>query len=138
MEALIMELSLYRDAVWLIEPRLMRAETYHLGRLLQAASPGGVVFVPIRSMQFLAILDAQEWVFVDGEKKHQIELAWQNFKPQTRHALAEPVPFDVAFYSAASVDLMPRLASALYAALVEATRRAPKKPRSAKVLPFKH
>ena len=132
-----MEFSLYRDAVWASEPRLIRAETYHLGRLLQGQSPNGVVFVPIRTMQFLAVLDAQAWVFVDGEKKHQIELAWQNFKPQNRDALAAAVPFEVAFYSAASVELMPRLVSAFHGALVEATRRNPKPSSRNKVLPFK-
>ncbi|HQS01879.1 MAG: hypothetical protein B7Y07_00680 [Halothiobacillus sp. 24-54-40] len=132
-----MELSLYRDEALAIEPRALRAETYNLGHVLWGNSPEGVVFLPIRSMQFLVILDAQEWVFVDGMKKHVIELAWQKFHPQARSAIDEAVPYDAVFYTEASLELMPRLESAVHAALTEAVKQIRPERRGGVVLPFK-
>jgi len=131
------ELSLYRDEALTIEPRGLRAETYNLGHVLSVHSRAGVVFLPIRSMQFLAILDAQEWVFVDGLKKHFIELAWQNFHPQARSAIDEAVPYEAVFYTEASVPLMPRLESAVHGALIDAVKRIRAAKQGAEVLPFK-
>ncbi len=132
-----MELSLYRDEALGIEPRSLRAQTYNLGHVLWANSADGVVFLPIRQMQFLAILDAQEWVFVDGMKKHFIELAWQKFHPQARSNIDEAVPFEAVFYTEASLPLMSRLESAIHAALVDAVKRIRRINRGGVVLPFK-
>ncbi|MBN2855511.1 MAG: hypothetical protein JXK51_04650 [Halothiobacillaceae bacterium] len=132
-----MELSLYRDEALAIEPHALRAETYNLGHVLWGNSPEGVVFLPIRSMQFLVILDAQEWVFVDGMKKHVIELAWQKFHPQARSAIDEAVPYDAVFYTEASLELMPRLEPAVHAALTEAVKQLRPERRGGVVLPFK-
>ncbi|MGC8696833.1 MAG: hypothetical protein ACP5Q0_00045 [Halothiobacillus sp.] len=133
----MMELSLYRDEALVIEPRSLRAQTYNLGHVLWANSTDGVVFLPIRQMQFLAILDAQEWVFVDGMKKHFIELAWQKFHPQARSNIDEAVPFEAVFYTEASLPLMSRLESAIHAALVDAVKRIRRINRGGVVLPFK-
>lgn len=133
----MVELSLYRDEPLMIKPRGLRAETYNLGHALRTNSQAGVVFLPIRSMQFLAILDAKEWVFVDGLKKHVIELAWQKFHPQARSAIDDAVPYEAVFYTKASVPLMPRLESAIHDALVDAVKRIRAVRGAAEVLPFK-
>jgi hypothetical protein len=137
MRVLMMELSLYRDEVLVIEPRSLRAQTYNLGHVLWVNSTDGVVFLPIRQMQFLAILDGQEWVFVDEMKKQFIELAWQKFHPQARSNIHEAVPFEAVFYTEASLPLMPRLESAVHGALIDAVKSMRTVNRGGVVLPFK-
>ena len=91
------------------EPRQLPAATYNLAHTLLARSPSGVVFVPIRSMQYLAILDHEEFVFVDGARKSLLDIAWQHFIPHPRCALDEPVSYATVYYHPAATDIMFRL-----------------------------
>jgi hypothetical protein len=63
------EITCYRDLEVKREHRQLPAETYNLALTLLARSTSGNLFIPIRSMQYLAILDAEEWVFLDGVHK---------------------------------------------------------------------
>jgi hypothetical protein len=103
-----MKLSLYRGDEILREPRYLPALTYNLGHTLLTRS-SGCVFVPIRTMQYLAIVDAEEIVFVDRETSGMIQLAWQHFLPQARTALDERVPYEVVYYMANAWHVMARL-----------------------------
>jgi len=132
-----MEISLYRDEAVSSASRTLRAHTYNMGHTLLAKNPDGVVFLPIRSMQFLAILDAEEWVFVDGEKKHLIEVAWQKFRPQSRSAIDEAVPFEAMFYTEEGPVLMSRLESAVHEALLQEVNRMQYEKKQGDVLPFR-
>lgn len=132
-----MEISLYRDEAVSSASRTLRAQTYNMGHTLLAKNPDGVVFLPIRSMQFLAILDAEEWVFVDGEKKHLIEVAWQKFRPQSRSAIDEAVPFEAMFYTEEGPVLMSRLESAVHEALLQEVNRMQYEKKQGEVLPFR-
>lgn len=60
-------------------------------------------------MQYLAILDAEEFVFLDGERKCWIDIAWQHFRPQERTSLSKPVAYEAVYYQATARDLMVRL-----------------------------
>ncbi|TCS72384.1 hypothetical protein EDC61_10538 [Sulfuritortus calidifontis] len=93
-----MEISVYRDQALSSEARTLAAATYNLAHSLLARSPSGVVFVPIRSMQMLAIIDREEFVFLDGQYKSWVEIAWQHFQPQARCALDAPVPYQLVIY----------------------------------------
>ena len=75
-----MEITVFRDPPLGQEPRRLPAAEYNLARMLQARSPQGIAFVPIRSMQILAILDAEEFVFVDNQYKQLALLAWRGFR----------------------------------------------------------
>jgi len=57
------------------------SRTYNLAFTLLSRSTTGSLFIPIRAMQYLAILDAEEFVFLDGERKCWIDIAWRNFQP---------------------------------------------------------
>lgn len=103
-----MELTVYREKALSSETRQLPAITYNLMHTLLARS-NGVVFVPIRSMQYLAIIDAEEVVFVDHLSKTQVEIAWQAFRPQARAALDEPVPYEVVYYFPDGAENMRRL-----------------------------
>ncbi len=95
------------------------AEIYNLYRALQVRCQVGHVFVPIRNMQFMAVLDKSEIVFVDSqsyavskdEGGRLILVAWEFSESIDRDALADPVPCEVVFYEKYNRDLQLRLIS---------------------------
>jgi hypothetical protein len=105
------------------------AATYNLTRILLAASETDCVFVPIRSIQYLAVVDREEIIFVDSQFKRWIDVAWGNFKPQARNALDEPVPYQATFFTPDGHDTQRRLQTAFYSALsLLAGRHRPNTP----------
>ncbi|MDA8383461.1 MAG: hypothetical protein M0037_10440 [Betaproteobacteria bacterium] len=105
------------------EARELPAATYNLAHSLLARGRG-VAFVPIRSMQFLAILDPEEMVFVDHLRKDLAVIAWQRFRPQARGALDAPVPYHAAYYREDGAALMRRLQPELSKALAALAAKA--------------
>ncbi len=103
-----MKMSLYRGDEILREPRNLPALTYNLAHTLLTRA-NGCVFVPIRTMQYLAIVDAEEVVFVDREASRLVQLAWQHFRPQARTALDERVPYEAVYYMPDARQVMVRL-----------------------------
>lgn len=130
-----MEITCYRDREMASEPRSLPAATYNLAHTLLARSKTGCVFVPIRSMQYLAILDAEEFVFLDGERKCWIDIAWQDFRPQVRASLDEPVPYQAVYYQPDAAQLMARLQAELPRALNDLAAKG-RFDGSARVLKF--
>lgn len=122
---MIVEETFYRPVELTRAARTLPAETYNLGRLLLARAASGCVFVPIRSMQFLAVLDREEFIFVDSEGRRAIEIAWQRFRPGERTALDAPVPYEAVYYSAAAAETMQRLQGEFLKALHELEGRQP-------------
>jgi hypothetical protein len=114
-----MQITCYRNPESAREPRFLPAATYNLAHALLSRSTSGCLFVPIRSMQYLAILDAEEFVFLDGERKCWIDIAWQDFRPQVRASLDEPVPYQAVYYQPDAAQLMARLQAELPRALNE-------------------
>ena len=114
---MIVEETFYRPPELSREPRTLPAETYNLAHVLLKRAATGCLFVPIRSMQFLAVLDAEEFIFVDREGRRMIELAWQHFAPQARRALDEPVSYEAVYYSPAGAEVMRRAQGEFHKAL---------------------
>ena len=130
-----MELTLYREDPILRETRHLPADVYNLAHLLLAHSDRPCVFVPIRSMQYLAVIDQEEIVFVDRELPSQVQIAWQAFHRQERNALDERIEFETAYYTQESLQLMARLMSEFPRAMqIMAGRDRVEEP--AAVLPF--
>ena len=92
-----MEESFYREQEIARLPDFLPATTYNLAHTLLARA-GTCLFVPIRSLQYMAVLDAEEFIFVDSQNKAWVEFAWQRFQPQMRASLGERVPFEVVHY----------------------------------------
>lgn len=130
-----MEITCYRNPECARETRHLPAATYNLAHTLLTRSSSGCLFIPIRAMQYLAILDAEELVFLDGARKCWIDIAWRNFRPQQRTSLADPVAYQAVYYEAAAADLMGRLQAELPRALHELAARG-HIDGSAKVLKF--
>lgn len=130
-----MEITCFRDRELNREAETLPATVYNLAKSLMACSPSGIVFVPIRSMQYLAILDREEFVFVDGQYKNWVEIAWQRFRPQTRTSLDIPVPYEVAIYHPDGLAMMQRLMNEFPKAL-QATAARERVDGPARVLKF--
>lgn len=129
-----MEERFYREQEIARLSAFLPAATYNLAYTLLARA-GKCLFVPIRSLQYMAVLDAEEFIFVDSQNKAWIELAWQHFRPQVRTALDEPVPFEIVHYLPQAGETMKRLPSEFHKALqVLATRNLPH--QDARVLPL--
>ncbi len=126
-----MELSLYRGEEILRQVRTLPAPIYNLMHTLRARSGEGCLFIPVRTMQYLAVADREEVVFVDGQQKHLIELAWCNFQPRARQSLDDPVPFEAVVYTEAGRAVLHRLQSELAAALAALERKMPVPPSAA-------
>ncbi|MDO8597565.1 MAG: hypothetical protein Q7R45_13190 [Sulfuricaulis sp.] len=120
---MIVEETFYRPPELSREPRTLPAETYNLARVLLKRTATGCLFVPLRSMQFLAVLDTEEFIFVDREGRRMIELAWQHFAPQARRALDEPVSYETVYYSSAGAEIMRRAQGEFHKALREAEQK---------------
>lgn len=103
-----MEIQIERRQPLAVEVRQLPADIYNLARGL-VARRGAPVFVPIRSMQYLAILDADEFLFIDHQYKNWVDIAWRAFHPQARQALDEPVAYEAVFYQPDGAETMRRL-----------------------------
>ena len=123
-----MEERFYREQEIARLPDFLPAATYNLAHTLLARA-GACLFVPIRSMQYMAVLDAEEFIFVDSQNKAWVELAWQHFRPQARASLDERVPFEVVHYLPQAAETMKRLPGAFHQALqLLAERQKPDAP----------
>lgn len=101
------------------------AATYNLTRILLAASDRDCVFVPIRSMQYLAVIDQEEIIFVDSQYRRWVELAWRGFQPHDRTALDDPVAYQAVYYTPDGQDTQRRLQRDFHQALALLNQRRP-------------
>jgi hypothetical protein len=99
--------TFFRPAELSREILTIPAPLYNRCRLLHARSELPHLFVPIRDMQFLAVVDRREIIFVDhqggyavqdGEGGRLIVLAWQFTADEPRASINEPVPLTLVHY----------------------------------------
>ncbi|MEA1889757.1 MAG: hypothetical protein U9N50_08270 [Pseudomonadota bacterium] len=125
------------------------ADIYNLYRLLLNKSTAGSVFVPIRSMQFLAALDQHEIIFVDSlayavsdnQGGRVILISWKFPTHPERESLTEAVPGEVVYYARKSDTVQLRLATEFKQAmeLMDSRYRDQTIPtEGARILPLKH
>ena len=123
------------------------AGVYNTTRSLLARSRTGSVLVPIRSMQFLGVIDRDEILFVDSQAyAHEGEqggrlilIAWQLRPAAGRSALTDPVPCDIVFYETGLQETQLRLAGEFGRAMQDLDRRyrdAVLPAQGARILPF--
>ena len=115
--------------------------------LLLNHSTTGNVFIPVRSMQYQAVIDDDEIIFVDnqgyavqdGKGGRLIILAWQVPLHNTRDSLNEPVPIEVVYYVRHDHDIHRRLIGELPKAIDIHEHRLKgnsKADKTATILPF--
>lgn len=127
--------SFYRGNPLKSEARTLPGQTYNLAYTLLKKSGEASLFVPIRNMQYLAVLDAEEFIFVDGIAGRAVNIAWQAFKPSGRGSLADPVPYTSVYYHADAEEIMKRLQAEFFKALQLLAERQ-KLDSDAHLLPF--
>jgi len=98
----------YRGEPVYSEQLTLPSEVYNSMRLLFDYSEDDCVFVSLRHMQYLSMIDGKEVIFVDSHGERQIEFAWRIFQPQMRQALTDPVPFCLECYHAKGKESMKR------------------------------
>lgn len=123
-----MDVSLTRGDELRREVRQLPAELYNKILLMFSRRQKGSLFVPIRSMQYLAIIDADEVVFVDGQGPRVIELAWQRFRSGEREGLHAPVGYECVYYDHNGAQTMQRLQGEFFKALEVLEERLPRPP----------
>jgi hypothetical protein len=122
-----MPMSMYTRETFVCDVELERrswtlpAGLYNCMRLLLSRAADSHVFVPIRRMQYLAVIDAEATLFIDslggyvvqgGQGGRPVELAWYSYRPQRRQTLHEPVPCKVVYYHPRAVQTMHWLVAA--------------------------
>lgn len=130
-------------------PCTLPAAIYNACRRLLSRAEHGCVFVPIRDMQFIAVIDAEEVIFIDSQGGHlvvdgqggrPILISW-NFGPsRTRDSLSAPVVCEVVHYREGLDDLQRRLVggfSRALDALEEKGRESSPDPRGARIIPLR-
>ncbi|OOG23881.1 hypothetical protein B1C78_10155 [Thioalkalivibrio denitrificans] len=119
------------------EPSMLRADTYNRARLLLSESGQEALFVPIRPMQYLAVIQAGEFVFVDGLGPRVVQFIWHRFRTGERQALTDPVAFELVCFRPDAGEIVQRLHVELSRALaLQASRRRRPAPTGT-VLPFR-
>jgi len=124
------------------------APLYNHCRLALARCAQPHVFVPVRSLQFMAVIDADEVIFVDsmayavqdGEGGKLICLAWSFAPAAGRDDLAAPAPVELRYYRDDARELHGRLVGEFGRELDDLLARASKQgcgPRARRVLPFR-
>lgn len=123
------------------------AALYNTMQNLLARSRSGCVFVPIRSMQFIGVIDRAEVVFVDSQAYARqgdqggrlILLAWKPCPGADRVSLTEPVPCEVVFYEPRLGEIQRRLVGEFGRAMSDLDQRyrdAALPPQGARILAF--
>jgi hypothetical protein len=105
------------------------------------------VFVPVRTLQYQAVIDSDEIIFVDnqgyavqdGKGGRLIILAWHMPMHQSRDSLTEPVPIEVIYYVSEDHSIHRRLIGEFPKALdlyEERLRKHKDAAQKATILPF--
>jgi hypothetical protein len=123
------------------------APLYNQCRLLLSRCQYKHIYVPVRSMQFQAVIDEEEVIFVDnhayavkdGEGGKLIRLAWKFRRDQDRESLTDPAPIDLIYYDDKARELHTRLIGEFKKALdimEERSKACGCESRVTRILPF--
>ncbi len=135
-EGRFVDITIHRGVPVAREMRVLAAGIYNQAHALLARSRG-VVFVPVRSMQFLVIIDSEEMLFVDHLYKNEAALTWHLFRPQDRSALDEPVVYEAVYYRDDFDLIMGRLQAEFPQALKFVAGKGGGKEEMGTVIPFR-
>jgi hypothetical protein len=135
------------DTEYTREQRTIPAPIHNALRQLLNHAGGSSVFVPIRSMQYLAVVDAEEVIFVDalggyayhgGEGGRLIRLAWRPLVG--RNSLCDPVSCEMVYYFSGLKAVQARLLSEIGPVLdqLKLKQTGEQQPSgTVRILPFK-
>ncbi len=113
-----MQETFFRPPALVESPWTIPAEMYNRAQLLLRRGQRDCVYVPIRSMQFQAILDRDEIIFIDSQGGYCVQdgqggriilIAWRFADATARQSLAAPMPCTVIRYQSGLDDVQRRL-----------------------------
>jgi len=110
---------------------------YNKLHLLFASIGEESLFIPIRSLQYLSIIDAEEVIFVDGQRSRYVNIAWDQFKPQQRNAIDESVDYELVLYKYFSDEFIIQLQGEFFKAVEEYENKHSLSERLGSVVPLK-
>lgn len=124
------------------------AALYNLCRLVLARCDNDHAFIPIRSMQFQAVIghsevlfvDSQDYAVRDGKGGKLICLAWAFRHEVGRDSLSEPAPIEILYFREDARQLHNRLVGEFGQALelfAERMQETGCEPQACKVLPLR-
>lgn len=117
-------------------PRELPAALYNQARALLARSPHGSLFIPIRPLQYLAVVETEEILFVAVQHDDRVEVVWELPPARERTDLEAPLLCQEVVLHADGLVQRERLAAEFHLALrEEAWRQRPDAP--GRVLAFK-
>jgi hypothetical protein len=104
---------------------ILRAESFNLAHTLLNRTDSEYLFVPIRSMQYLAVIDGHDFWFIDSQAYavrdnqggRMITVSWHSDPGLEREALTENVPVEVVFYDQDMSDVQLRLIGEFHQAM---------------------
>lgn len=108
-------------------PCSLPADVFNRCRRLLNRAKRDCVFVPIRTMQFLAVIDQEEVIFIDSQGGYQVVdgaggrcilLSWRFPHAGTRDSLSAPVTCELIHYRDGLDDLQHRLVGEFTRALI--------------------
>lgn len=113
------------------EQGVLTGDIYNICHTLLSRSPLDCVFVPMRDMQYMAILDKQEIIFVDslvyqmidGKGGRIIITAWQFPANKDRDSLSEPQTCSYVYYHPQAKDNHLRLHGSFRQAILQLDER---------------
>lgn len=103
----------------------LRSETYNLAHTLLNRTDSDHVFVPIRSLQYLAVIDGNDFWFVDSqayavsdnEGGRMITISWHPDTMIHRESLEDNIPMKINFYDQDMQAIQVRLCREFYEAM---------------------
>jgi len=131
------------------ESSALAATLYNDLQLVLKRSGSESLFVPIRSMQFQAVVESEEIIFVDGQGGYAyqdgvggrlIRIAWRPASATRRESLDGPVPCEIVYYFPDLKEIQRRLMSAFPPVLrqiLQQQREKAVQPVEPRVVPFR-
>jgi hypothetical protein len=131
------------------EHSALPASLYNDLQLVLKRSGSENLFIPIRSMQYQAVVEGAEIIFVDsqggyahqdGEGGRLIRVAWRPAPAAERESLTDPVPCEIVYYFPGLKEIQWRLMSEFPPVLVQILQRQREKSVRAgerRVLPLR-
>ena len=141
--------TFFRPAECWRETLSIPAALFNRCRLLLTRCESEHLFIPIRSMQYQAVIDKEEAIFVDNHGGYAVQdgaggrlivLAWRFPSTAERDSLTEPVPISLLAYDPQTREIHRRLMSELPRALdraEEKQRESGCEPKRKNVLEFR-
>lgn len=142
--------TFFRPREFARERSALPAALYNDLKLLLSRSGGESLFIPIRSMQYQAVVERDEIVFVDnhggyahrdGEGGRLIRIAWQPAPAGQRESLDTPIPCEIVYYFPNLKEVQWRLMSdlpPLLRRILQQRREKDIKRMECRVLPLRH